>query len=195
MSKLDFDSLFKKINQLNEDDINCWLFHPGMLFGSREKWWGEGGFRSQGHEGLDFCFYQDAQGAIWPVHSSLKIPALNNGVVIRIVPDFLGQSIFVQDFNLSNGQRSCLIYGHLRALKGIETGCCLTAGQALATIAPLKKQIKGLSPHLHISAMDINPDLSEEELDWKTINSRDRITLKDPLSFITCRYKIVKKFI
>ncbi len=100
-----------------------WLFYPGMLFGSCDKWWADWGTRYTPHEGLDITFYRkkidDAIRSdnsscgcdILSFDSSVVIPAMFDGTVLNICKDFLGQSVVIrhQALNqvLSNNRNSC----------------------------------------------------------------------------------------
>ncbi|MFO7930432.1 MAG: hypothetical protein R6U97_03410, partial [Desulfosalsimonas sp.] len=51
------------------------LFFPGMLFASRQKWWADGGLRPGFHEGLDLCFFEGAEGCRFRLDETARVPA------------------------------------------------------------------------------------------------------------------------
>ena len=77
-------------NALDKGGFKEWVFCPGMLFNSTDKWWGDQGKRDKPHEGLDLCLYKDRKDTILRLGEKAKVPAIYDGRVVRIVDDFLG---------------------------------------------------------------------------------------------------------
>jgi len=72
-----------------------WLFHPGMLYGSKDKWWTDGERRTA-HEGLDFFTYEDSEtGATQEIQSGVAVRPMLPGTVIAIFPDFMSRTVVV----------------------------------------------------------------------------------------------------
>ena len=66
-----------------------WLFHSGMLFSSKDKWWGDFGCRHSAHEGIDITFYRTHKNKTFCFDDSIKIPAMDDGIILNICDDFL----------------------------------------------------------------------------------------------------------
>ena len=45
MEKTPYTTLLLEKNGNDPDEFTGWIFHPGMLFNSPLKWWGDGGQR------------------------------------------------------------------------------------------------------------------------------------------------------
>ncbi|MBF0259265.1 MAG: hypothetical protein HQK62_10575 [Desulfamplus sp.] len=91
----DFLKSITKTNNLPISDAGEWLFYPGMLFGSRAKWWADWGYRYTPHEGVDFAFYKTLNKDIGVLDSTVMIPAMADGIILNICDDFLGQSVVI----------------------------------------------------------------------------------------------------
>ncbi|MFO7748642.1 MAG: hypothetical protein R6V54_00975 [Desulfobacteraceae bacterium] len=83
-----------------------WCFYPGMLLGSRAKWWADFGVRHAAHEGLDICMYRTSGGEIARLSPSTRIPAMEGGVVVNVCGDFLGRTVVVQHHGTSRPDRA-----------------------------------------------------------------------------------------
>src|SRR3989339_1498275 len=83
-------------NALDECGFKGWVFYPGMLFNAKDKWWGDQGKRDKPHEGLDLCLYRDQQDRVFRLDEKTKIPALYDGLVVRIFDDFIGKSVMME---------------------------------------------------------------------------------------------------
>lgn len=175
------------LTRLNSLDFREWLFRPGMLFQSGEKWWGDGGRRSGPHEGIDLCFYRTSSGEQRILPPGTLIPVIYDGEIISITEDFLGRTIFVRHDLPSEGTaRFFTIYGHVSPHGGVSSGAAVNKGDAIAGIAERKGGPAGLLPHLHLSAAFIAGDMPPGMLDWKLLNEPDKVSLIDPLALIGC---------
>ncbi len=52
--------------------------------------WLEKGERSTPHQGIDICYFLNDSGQIAKINSSIFIPALDTGIILTKVKDFLG---------------------------------------------------------------------------------------------------------
>jgi murein DD-endopeptidase MepM/ murein hydrolase activator NlpD len=184
--------LFNNIDRLRFKE---WIFYPGMLFGSLDKWWGDLGKRQKPHEGLDLCLYRTKEGKIHYLAEETKIPVIFEGQVVKVSADFLGESVFVgHDAYDSNGNRLYTIYGHIKPGNHIRPGERLSEGDIIGVIADTGNSGTVIPRHLHVSVAWIPNTMPVPELGWQTINDPARVTLLDPLSVIECPYSIVSEF-
>ena len=65
-----------------------------MGFGATGKWWAEG-MRATPHNGLDMRLYEDADGREAALDEATLVPTMDDGEVVAIIRDFLGESVFV----------------------------------------------------------------------------------------------------
>jgi hypothetical protein len=180
------------INNLDGLGFKEWIFHPAMLFGSLDKWWGDFGKRQMPHEGLDLCLYRTAEGSINYLNGGIKIPVIFTGQVVRVSADFMGESVFVNHSAYdSNGSRLYTIYGHIKPGSHIRLGETLNEGAIIGVIADTENSKKAIPPHLHVSVAWIPDTIPVPELGWQTINDPTKVMLLDPLSVIKCPYSIM----
>lgn len=159
------------------------LFFPGMLFASMEKWWANGGKRSGFHEGLDLCFFAGAHGRRFRLDETIRVPAAFEGQVKAIISDFLGSTVIMAHKNPGMDGEFFILYAHLRPDEEIHAGKRLRAGETFAAIAPPGKN-QSLPPHLHLSMMDSGCLPSFDILEWRLLNSLDQEMFMDPMSLI-----------
>lgn len=160
-----------------------WLFYPGMLFQSRQQWWGQEKLRSTPHEGLDLCWFEDVAGNRRGLDQTTVIPAPFPGEVVKISPDFLGQSIFLAHAMVpASGHRLLTAFGHTTPLEGLAVGQEVLEGGLLAAVSVPVNRKTSVPPHLHLTLALIPEDLALEQLDWETIGTDPAITLLDPLT-------------
>lgn len=124
------------ISRLNGLTITRWLMRPGMGYRERDKWWAEGQ-RNIAHNGIDLLWYEGGQ-----IDLKTLIPSPEDGEVISIIKDFIGESIFIRH---CDGTVTAL--GHLSPRCAV--GQKVTRGEAIATLAPSAS----VPPHLHISRL------------------------------------------
>lgn len=82
-----------EVNGLDPDNFESWVFCPGMLFGSPDKWWGDLGRRDFPHEGIDFCLYADRSRQIQRLGEQTRIPVMHTGVVGPCSPIILARPL------------------------------------------------------------------------------------------------------
>ncbi len=187
------ESLIQK-NALDEKGFKEWVFCPGMLFNSTEKWWGDQGTRNTRHEGLDLCFYKDRKDTILRLGEKTRVPVIYDGSVVGIIDDFLGKSVIIEHL-ISDGHnnRLCTIYGHTIPEDNLYVGKIVKKGDVIATVADSKTFNTRIFPHLHISLGWTSKKISYAGLDWGNIGAPDTWMFLDPLAFIDGRYLLLAR--
>jgi murein DD-endopeptidase MepM/ murein hydrolase activator NlpD len=180
-----FTEAFIKANHLGEKGITAWVFHPDMLFGATRNWWGSKGQRPNPHEGIDICLYRDGDNRIVSIDEGIKVPAMYDGAVAKIVPDFLGKSIILEHWFPKDRQGlSLTIYGHTVPAQGLIEGGHVKGGQVIATVAPPKSTKSFAPPHLHLTIAWSSKAISFTTIDWAAINNPETFHLIDPLQIL-----------
>ena len=175
-------------NECGAGGVQAWLFSPGMLFGSLEKWWPDTGCRPTAHEGLDICYFTDGLGRDLQFDSGVKIPVMTAGTVIAVCDDFLGRSVFVEH----DQDRLISVYAHIVPLRTINPGYKIREGEVIGNVADTTGRKNRMPAHLHVTIMKIPSGLSGEQLDWNFICRSGRVTLFDPLKILFCpAYRIL----
>ena len=169
-------------NECGAGGVQAWLFSPGMLFGSLEKWWPDTGCRPTAHEGLDICYFTDGLGRDLQFDSGVKIPVMTAGTVIAVCDDFLGRSVFVEH----DQDRLISVYAHIVPLRTINPGYKIREGEVIGNVADTTGRKNRMPAHLHVTIMKIPSGLSGEQLDWNFICRSGRVTLLDPLEMMVC---------
>lgn len=181
--ELNYSDFLLRHNDLDELCFKEWIFHPGMLFGARAKWWSKSGTRDRPHEGLDIRSFRNLSGQIHHLDGNTKIPVMYDGEVLKVSDDFLGKSIYVShEIFDSKGNQLCTIYGHTMPNNNVQVGKTLKQSEVLATVSEMG-QFKA-PPHLHITLAWLPQSLPAEAIDWSIIGNPSIITLLDPLEFI-----------
>lgn len=174
---------FARINRLDEKSSINWFFHPGMLFLSRAKWWGDFKFRATRHEGIDICWYQNGEGALGSIPVGTQVPAFDEGRILNICNDFLGKTIVVtKDAGSHTSTQSLAVtaYAHIQPVEGISIGNKITASQVIATVSDTHKNPE-LSPHLHLACFEIPSKTQPEQMNWNLFTDSDRINMINPV--------------
>ena len=173
-------------NRPRMDGFKRWVFHPGMLFNSPEKWWGDQGTRYTRHEGLDLYRFEDARGKVKTVEQHTRIPAAFAGDVVKIDRDFLGKSIYMSHaIFTAAGRRLISVYGHTIPRESIESGQKVAAGEIIARISGFPDKKTTLVPHLHLTFAWVPVHAALNQLEWKNLADDPGITLIDPLKVIS----------
>ena len=157
-----------------------------MRLGDRVKWWAEGETLRPGgqkHNGLDLRLYETASGQVAALSEGTKIPLLYPGRIVSISPDFLAQSIFVENEvnKAGRGKRLFTVYGHLLAdarLEGRRLDACLDEGLVIGGLGRLKKS--AAPAHLHISILYAPEDVPVKKLSWKLLDETPGVVFLDP---------------
>ena len=180
-------------NRLREAGFEEWLFYPGMLFMSPDKWWGNGGCRPAPHEGSDFCLWRDRNGRRFRLDGNTRIPAMFEGEVVGISDDFLGKSVYMRhDICDSRGSRLYTLLGHTAPRDSLRKGSQLDQGEVFAHISVRERKKMKIPPHLHISVAWMDASYPDEKLGWEMLGRTPEIRLLDPLEVIGCKYAITR---
>ena len=173
-------------NRPRLEGFKNWVFHPGMLFQAREKWWGDQGLRAVPHEGLDLYRYETDGGRVQTVDHQTEIPAAFAGQVVKIAPDFLGKSIYLSHAIYAGGGRQLLsAVGHTVPRPGLKAGQRVVAGEIIGAIAGISGGKSHLPPHLHLTFAWVPEEVRGEQLTWENLGTDPEITLIDPLAVIS----------
>jgi murein DD-endopeptidase MepM/ murein hydrolase activator NlpD len=187
-----FSEFLIRENGLDQSGFKEWIFCTGMLFRSPDRWWGDRGMRDKIHEGLDLCLYGDLQNRILSLNRKTKIPAMYDGVVVRMFNDFIGKSVIVEHQLPGFKQgRFCTIYGHTDPVSDLQPGKMVKEGNILATLANAGKSETGILTHLHISVGWTSKIISYDKLDWENIGAPNHLTLLDPLTVMDWNYLVL----
>lgn len=188
-----FSEFLVEQNGLDRRGFREWAFYPGMLFSATDKWWGNRGKRTAPHEGCDFCLYLDGQGRALGLEEGAIIPVMYDGLVVRIIDDFLGKSIVVAHaFSECAGQVLLTIYGHTVPSSDLAAGVSVKAGEIIGAIAPVGKSRSTVLPHLHVSVGRTSGLASCEGLNWE--NMAAVLAMADPLDFIEeMSYRVIEQ--
>jgi hypothetical protein len=186
-----FTEFITRHNDLANSRVARWVFLPGMLFRSPDKWWGDRRKRDNPHEGLDLCWYRSPNGQLDCLAENTRVPVLYDGIVAAIVNDYLGQSVIVEHELCNSGCPAfCTIYGHTNPSADLRIGKSVKRGDIVAAIAGSSRSNSGLRPHLHISLAWTDPSISYDRFDWKTVLSWDAMRLLDPLDVLDAPYEV-----
>ena len=189
-----FCELTVKHNNLLELGFVQWVFYPGMLFQSRERWWDNGGFRDKPHEGIDLCLYNDQSGSTRGLDKAARIPGMYRGCIKNIIDDYIGKTIFMaHDIYNDTEKQLYSIYGHVELLGRIERGMILEEGEIVGLISGTEDKRFKILPHVHISVAWIPESFPAEHLDWKIMNESPDITLLNPLDIFNGNYAILQQ--
>jgi murein DD-endopeptidase MepM/ murein hydrolase activator NlpD len=186
-----FTEMLIDANGLDQNAFECWVFCPGMLFESPEKWWGDGGRRDFPHEGIDFCLYGNRASRVFSLDEKTRIPAMHAGVVKAIFADYLGKALVIEHALQDRpGGRFLSVYAHTKPENNIEIGTAVKEGEVIATIADTARSKTGILPHLHFSLGLPAPLLGYESFVWNIMRTPNLVTLLDPLGLIDCPHQL-----
>jgi len=192
--KTSFSKQLIRQNSLDVKGFDRWLFAPGMLFRSREKWWGDPGMRPKPHEGIDICFYADKSKKVFRLDETARIPVMYGGEIVKMEKDFLGISVYVSHeiFDTHNRQLHTA-YGHTQPFSDMGPGTGLKEGQAFAGISPITGKKNNMIPHLHLSMLWVEGTLSYGALNWEAMHRDPPIKLINPLNAMECQYAVLSE--
>ena len=178
-------------NRLDDMGFSRFLFFPGMLFGSCEKWWGSGGARPSAHEGLDLCFFTGHGDRRYRLDETVSVPMAFDGKIVRIMDDFLGRTVVARSQHPSAMTYFYAFYAHIRPDKALREGDTLSAGTVFAAIAPVLSPTAMLPPHLHITLADACRLPPVDALSWPVMNRLSRSVFFNPLDLLPCEYAVL----
>lgn len=162
-------------------DRVTWLFYPGMLQESCDKWWDDFGRRPAAHEGIDICFFRQGR-KITPLAKNAQIPAMDKGVILNRCEDFLGESLVI-----AHGGEDLLfpevvfVYSHLKIEMNMNPGCRVEKGQIIARVFDTSQKQSKLLPHLHLSCIELMEKIPLDDLNWNLFSDRKKINLINPV--------------
>lgn len=188
---MNFDALFPYFSLLEATNdclsrVKYFNFYPGMLFGSRTKWWPDSGLRPTMHEGIDICYYTDSAGKERKFTPQTNIPVMASGRIFAICRDFLGRSLFV-DHGVYDSMRFLSVYAHIALPRNPIIGQMIQAGDIVGVVADTTGRKNRMPAHVHITLMRLPQTVPADTLDWNYICSSKDIELIDPLSAIHCQ--------
>jgi murein DD-endopeptidase MepM/ murein hydrolase activator NlpD len=190
LKKTRFTEMLIEENGLDRNGFDSWLFCPGMLFSSPEKWWGDHGRRDFPHEGIDLCLYRDHYGRTLRLDEKSRIPVMHDGVVRAIFTDYLGKAVIIEHETPESGNgRFLSVYAHTKPRANVKIGAKVKEGDIIATIADTSRSKANIIPHLHFSLGLPSPSLSFDPFVWNLMRNPDLITLLDPLEVIDWPYQ------
>jgi len=153
-------------NGLGNNQKIQWLFHCGMLFSSKDKWWGDFKFRHAVHEGIDITYYRTQTDYMSCFDDSIKVPAMDEGLVLNICDDFLGTTLVVEnESSIFPNKRILFVYAHIISENGLKIGHTIQKGDVIAKVCDTHKNPL-LPPHLHFSCFEIPKKILPENLNW-----------------------------
>ena len=192
-SGADFGKMFAERNGLLEQQFHEWAFHPGMLFHSLEKWWGDRGRRQSPHEGLDIAFFLDRSRAIVPIPQHAVVPVLLDGEVLALgEDDFFGKTLYVKHpYGKESDRVLCTIYGHITPRRDLRPGNTVKAGETIASVSDFGTPKSGIATHLHLSVAWMPETSTGKTWTWKDINDSGEVELIDPMPFFSASYSVV----
>ena len=162
-----YQQLLKEANR-STNELDCTILYPGMEFDSRVKWWPDEGERVTPHEGIDFCYFLDPAGDEWVATPDFQVPAMATGSVHAIVPDYLGQTLFLLHRS-GRESRFLSVYAHIEVAPGILPGDRVCTAATLGTLADTSGRKNRMPNHLHFSLMLVDPVVPPEKYDWDLI--------------------------
>ncbi len=180
-----FSSFLERISQINGLVINSpiqFYFYTGMLFSSWDKWWDDFGLRSTLHEGIDITFYGSDGRKLDCFNEAILIPAFDNGKILNICDDFLGQTLVVEHPESGSFADNTIIYTYAHILPDnmLKIGDSIQKGQPIATVNNTIRNPK-LLPHLHFSCFEISSKIPFESLNWDLFSNKKENQCLHPL--------------
>ena len=187
-----FISRLVDINHLSTLGFERFIFFPGMLFNSKEKWWGRSGFRPTSHEGVDLCFFAGKGGAGFRLDETVRVPMVYDGIIVHMMDDFFGKTVVTRhDFGDAGNGPVLSLYGHVHPDPRLKIGDRICRGDVFASIADTLGRSRLLPPHLHISLAKSRMLPQAERLTWEMLNQVDRSVFIDPMKALDADYSVV----
>ena len=158
-----------------------WLFHSGMLFSSKDKWWGDFGCRHSAHEGIDITFYRTHKNKIFCFDDSIKVPAMDDGIILNICDDFLAKTLVIKCKDVISSDRQILFaYAHISPEKNLKPGYNIKKNDVIARVCNTYKNPQ-LPSHLHCSCFEVSKNVQPEHLNWNLFSKSSDINLINPV--------------
>jgi len=158
-----------------------WVFHCGMLFLGKDKWWGDFKFRHAAHEGIDITYYRILPGCIHSFDDTTKVPAMDDGRILNICDDFLGKTLVVENkSSLSINKRVIFAYAHVIPENNIKIDHTIQKGDVIARVCDTHRNPL-LTPHLHFSCFEVPKNILPKDLNWSLFPTHRDINLINPV--------------
>ena len=177
---------------MNESGFRSWVFHSNMLYGAKNKWWGDYGNRDFPHEGLDFCLFKDVSGRVLGVDENTEVPVILDGRVRAIFNDYLGKAIIVSHhFSGENQPEFLSVYAHTKPFSNLAVGDRIIKNENIATVAGFGQKKNKILPHLHLTFGWATKAMTYKNFEWNRLREPDLIRLIDPLTFLHLSYNVI----
>lgn len=177
----DYLAAIGQMNRLGNGRRLEWLFHCGMLFADRSKWWGDFGFRATVHEGIDITYFRTRPGHMQCFKAGIRIPAMEDGRVINICNDFLGRTLVVEPAETESLKtRIIYAYAHIVPENHIRPGQAIHRHEIIAKVCETRKN-PSLPPHLHFSCFELERLHPPETMNWSLFATHPDVNRIHPL--------------
>ncbi len=177
----DYLTAVAQANRLGNGRRLEWLFHCGMLFAGKDKWWGDFGLRSTVHEGIDITYFRARPDDLQWFHAGIRIPAMEDGRVINICNDFLGRTLVIEPLGAESFKsRIVHAYAHILPEGHIRPGRLIQRHEIIAGVCDTRKN-PALLPHLHFSCFELDRRHSPETLNWSLFTTHPDVNRIHPL--------------
>ncbi len=168
------------MNTLGKEGPLQWLFYSGMLFLSPDKWWADFKTRASVHEGIDITWFKTHSGRIRHFDATTRVPAMTDGILVNICPDFLGTTLVVEDPKQScEAWRVVCCYAHIVPEKQFKRGQAIEQSQCIARVSHTAKSPE-LRPHLHFSCFEVSKDIALNQLNWELFSDHTAVRMIHP---------------
>ncbi len=168
----------KHIARLNRLEPGLWLLGPGMAFGDTHHWWGQKKKRPVPHNGVDLAYFRTPDGTQHNLGAGTLVPAPFDGLIARVIPDFLGMSVFLMHDIEINGMRLISAIGHMAPHMLLHLGAHIKSGAPLGSISRPKN--KDVPPHLHLTLALAPKDFPPSKLSWELLDKNKDLQPIDP---------------
>ncbi len=157
-----------------------WVFYPGMLQDSPDKWWADFGLRHAMHEGIDICFYKN-NSRISALPPGTRVPAMFDGTLINVADDLLGQSMVISYNSGVKEKNLVMVYSHLDVDGWLTPGTRISQGQIIARTFDTRIKKSKLLPHIHLSCMIVPEGMPPKALNWSLFPDRKQVEYINPV--------------
>lgn len=163
------------------------------MFNATFKWWGDRGQRYKPHEGIDLCLYMDGRNRMLRINGEIRIPVLYDGVIVRIIDDFLGKTVIAEHrLSDSDNDKFYTIFGHVQPNDRLCEGKKVEQGEIFASLTATIHSKTAIVPHVHISLGRPSKPIAYDRLDWETINDPRIFVLLDPIDLVDGNYTVLE---
>ncbi len=157
-----------------------WVFYPGMLQDSPDKWWADFGRRHAMHEGIDICFFR-INSRISALPPGTLVPAMFDGTLINVADDLLGQSMVISYNSGAKEKNLFMVYSHLAVDGGLTPGTRISRDQIIARTFDTQIKKSKLLSHIHLSCMIVPGDVPRNALNWSLFPDRKQVEYINPV--------------